>query len=119
MNPIQSFSSQDMMHTVRSGAPDPSGSVMEFMIEVQRLVSKEGREDRKLLRQTQAQELQRETQAHELEQQAQAQHGHGFFQGIANFLTGGDGGGSNVAGPEKLEQSSLAWGDWKKFLKLH
>lgn len=123
MNPIQSFSSQDTMHAIQPGAQDLSGSIMEFMIEQQHLLTKEAREDRQLQRQEQAQELQRQKQAQELQREEQGQQAHGFFQSVGNFLTGNDGGsgngGTGFARPEKVEQSSLAWSDWKKFLRLH
>ena len=121
MNPIRSFS-QDMMQNITGGGSDPSGSVFAYMIQEQRLLNKEFREDHKSQRQTQAQELQREEQAQELQREEQAQQSHGFLQSIGNFLTGSDGGsgngGTGSAAPLKVEQSSSASNDWLKFLKL-
>ena len=111
MNPIRSFSLGDSIHAIQPGAQGPLGSVMEVLAELQHLLPKEAREERQLQEQARAQELQ---------QQEQARQGNGFFKSIGNFLTGNDGGsGIGFASPDKVEQSSLAWNDWKKFLKLH
>ena len=103
-----------------SGQQAP-GSVFAFMVQYQRVLNKEAREDHQLQRQEQAQQLQLQERAHQLQEQEQAQPAPGFLQSICNFLMGSDAGSGNVENGstllEKARQPQAEWNDWK-VLKL-